>query len=488
MNSVVSILTVVFCFTMALSAQAAYHHGGDTDSELVLQAYPAIAGSKLDNCALCHSGGEYEQKPGVFISMGSCQWCHYSFGYDSSGDITSTLNDYGKDFNSNGKDLEALITIEPLDSDGDGFTNAEEITALRYPGNADDDPTKVEAPYQVFTLEELEMMVSHTQVMLMNTHKSGDFYTEYTGVTMQSLLESAEILESATGITAYAPDGWAQYHPLEEDEDPLMYHVYGVYPEADYYYDEEADEAINIINGEIIGWCDYSSESLQGLVPFIPIYVPDGLQMLLAYKRDGYYLEKGELSADNKLDGEGPFRVVPPQKIVGPPDQSVKSPYQDVIWPFDDLADHNAGFATRSATIIKVEPLPEGTTDIDVMEAGWDYVDEEKVVVYGAISPISTVLAKIEALEVTIEDIDDNDFKNRFSKQLLLHRLDKIERTLRRGKDKKALRQLTRLIGKVDGCNRDGQPDGNDAIIECTTQLPVYWAMHEMIVLLEIIQ
>jgi hypothetical protein len=41
---------------------------------------------------------------------------------------------------------------------------------------------------------------------------------------------------------------------------------------------------------------------------------PEGLKMLLAFKRDGEYLAPGVLNLQNKLDGEGPFRVVPPQK------------------------------------------------------------------------------------------------------------------------------------------------------------------------------
>ena len=57
-----------------------------------------------------------------------------------------------------------------------------------------------------------------------------------------------------------------------------------------------------------------------------------------------------------------------------------------MVWPYNANWDHNGGSATRSATIIRVEPLPEGTTDIDVLEAGWQYVDEEKIVVYGAIT------------------------------------------------------------------------------------------------------
>lgn len=38
----------------------------------------------------------------------------------------------------------------------------------------------------------------------------------------------------------------------------------------------------------------------------------------LAYKRDGAYLDAGVLNSENKLDGEGPFRIVVPQKYPGP--------------------------------------------------------------------------------------------------------------------------------------------------------------------------
>ncbi len=62
-----------------------------------------------------------------------------------------------------------------------------------------------------------------------------------------------------------------------------------------------------------------------------------------------------------------PFWDSAPQKVPGPPDQKSTSESQDVIWPFDANADHNAGYSSRSATIIKVEPLPEGTADIDTL-------------------------------------------------------------------------------------------------------------------------
>ena len=130
---------------------------------------------------------------------------------------------------------------------------------------------------------------------------------------------------------------------------------YGTYPMASYYYDQVADMAKNPA-----GWADYSAPSCAGRSDGDIITNEKPLRMLLAYKRDGEYLTDGVLSADNKLDGEGPFRIVPPQKKPGPPDQRSTAPNQNVPWPYDVNADHNSGFSTRSATIIKVEPLPAG--------------------------------------------------------------------------------------------------------------------------------
>jgi hypothetical protein len=65
--------------------------------------------------------------------------------------------------------------------------------------------------------------------------------------------------------------------------------------------------------------------------------------------------------------------------------QASSATNQEVVWPYNYDWDHNKGAASRTATIIKVEPLPAGTTDIDILEAGWSYVDQEKIVIYGAI-------------------------------------------------------------------------------------------------------
>jgi len=324
--------------------------------------------------------------------MGSCQWCHFKFGYNKSGDIAATLNAYGKDYLDKGRSAAALKAIEQLDSDEDGYFNLAEINATRYPGDKTDDPNKVVAPYRIYSKAQLKAMPQHSQFMLMNTTKSGDYYAEYAGVVMQDLLNRAGVAANATKITVYAPDGFAQGHPLEDSTSnagsSYAPYVNGTYPAATYYTDSEADKAVTSY-----GWCDYTSPGNAGRANGSPITVSGGLRLILAQQADGKDLVPGVLDATNKLKSgtEGPFRVVTPQKIVGPPDQASTATKQDVRWPYDANADHNAGFSSKSATIIKVEPLPTGTTDIDVLEAGWGYIDQEKIVIYGALDPLTLV-------------------------------------------------------------------------------------------------
>lgn len=378
----------VVSFLLGASAHAAYHHEGERDADKFLDAYPTKAGTKLDNCNLCHSGGSYVNSKGKTVELGSCQWCHQTYGYDGAGDIEDTINAYGAAYKNAGRSAQAVVDIDDLDSDDDGHANAVEIAANSFPGDADDHPGLTPAPYRVYTRDQLEALGSHAQFMLMNTSRSGDFYAEYTGVPIKDLLDDAGMLGSASGIWVYAPDGWGQNHPLGYNADLDMYHVYGntpgqsyQYPPATYYYDLQAD----VDQNPDYGWCDYSAPSCIGRTHGDAIPVEGGLKAILAYKREGAYLDTGVLNDENKLDGEGPFRVVVPQKYVGPPDQSSNSDDQNVLWPYDYNLDHSAGSCSRSATIIKIEPLPEGTTDIDILEAGWSYVDQGKIIIYGAI-------------------------------------------------------------------------------------------------------
>jgi len=370
----IEVMRIVGLFFGAICVFAAYHHQGERDSVNFLKVHPGKAGGKLDHCALCHSGGQLE-KNGAKVVLGSCQWCHLKYGYDQKGPLADTLNAFGRDYLRHGRDAAAVKTIAALDSDGDGFKNEAEIAADRFPGNAGDDPRKIPAPMRIYTRSQLEALPQHRQFLLQNAAKSGDEYAEFSGVTMETLLRDAGILASATGITVFAPDGWSQYHPLRPLADPAMYPVFSVYPQALYHFSPKA-----------AAWCDTSAPSCAGRKPGQAISVPGGLRMLLALKREGVPLLPAVLNKENKLDGEGPYRVIVPQKAPSPPDQSSKSAEQDVLWPYRADWDHNAGSSTRSVTIIRVEPLPPGTTDIDGTEAGWKFIDDGKIVIYGAIA------------------------------------------------------------------------------------------------------
>ncbi len=153
-RKMVSICIFLVLILSAGTGFSAYHHEGEMDADKFLAVYPDKAGTKLDHCALCHSGGEYESKPGRWVSLGSCQWCHYSYGYDGSGGQTAlaeTLNSYGMGYLDNNRNADAIRAIEDLDSDGDGFTNKVEIAANRFPGDDTDDPSLVAAPFRIYT-------------------------------------------------------------------------------------------------------------------------------------------------------------------------------------------------------------------------------------------------------------------------------------------------------------------------------------------------
>jgi len=123
---------------------------------------------------------------------------------NGSGNIQDTMNQYGLNYHGYGRNAAAVKTIESLDSDGDGYSNIDEIQADRYPGDAKDYPGLVAAPYRIYTKAQIMALGAHTQFFLMNTSRSGDFYAEYTGLPVEDLLKDAGILSSASSIMVYA--------------------------------------------------------------------------------------------------------------------------------------------------------------------------------------------------------------------------------------------------------------------------------------------
>jgi hypothetical protein len=64
--------------------------------------------------------------------LDSCQTCHTT---PAGG--AENVNPYGQDFAKNNHDFAA---VEGLDSDGDGFSNIDEIKAETFPGDPNDNP------------------------------------------------------------------------------------------------------------------------------------------------------------------------------------------------------------------------------------------------------------------------------------------------------------------------------------------------------------
>jgi hypothetical protein len=72
----------------------------------------------------------------VGTALDACSLCHV-------GETNYRLDAYGRAFDDSRRDFAA---IEDLDSDGDGFTNIEEIAALTFPGKADSKPAPSPTP------------------------------------------------------------------------------------------------------------------------------------------------------------------------------------------------------------------------------------------------------------------------------------------------------------------------------------------------------
>lgn len=117
---VISLALVVFAILLERVTTASAQPG---DLVLAEGQYPNMLGSRIDTCVLCHTSS------------------------------IPSLNPFGIDYRANGRSASALVAIQNLDSDGDGFTNLQEINALTFPGNANDIPAAAtQAPTATATL------------------------------------------------------------------------------------------------------------------------------------------------------------------------------------------------------------------------------------------------------------------------------------------------------------------------------------------------
>jgi len=362
-----------FLATLGLAAYSS--HQNDQDINNFLAVYPSAKSTKLDDCALCHKSGKIGSK-----TYGSCDYCHQIYKtQEPHGNILDTLNSFGLAYNSAGRNQAALKAIEALNSDGDTYTNIQEIQALTFPGDARDYLGLVPAPAIGMNLERILKLPGYSELLLLNASNSRDFYARYRGVKILDLLKHAGVSKNATQITVFSPDGFSQLFPIDApdpqtDPSKIQYDVMGPYPYGIYY------GGLDFVDYSIIPGCLENGDR-----------IPDKLYMLLAYLRDGDPLTPGKINPTTlKLDGEGPYRLIPPQKIAGSPDRSCTAGTPQVGDGLDCdkfNKDHNAGFSARTVAAIRVDPLPAGTTDFNWYEGGWNLVDRAKLVIYGAINP-----------------------------------------------------------------------------------------------------
>ncbi len=367
-----------------VSSHAYKGHESDLDANNFVTVYPAALDTRLDDCQTCHTGATLTyDKSGTTVSTtkNACDYCHLILHPDSSFNeampktYAETLNAYGKAYDAAGRDTAALHAIAGQDSDGDGYSNAEEIADTGYPGDAKSKPGQQVAPQRVFTLAQLKALTAHTQFLLANSTKQEyDEYASYKGVKVKDLLEAAGLDladKKIQGVTVIAPDGYLKDFTLEQ--------ITKAYPAGVYYAGLD-----NAGLGAKCGFVTYPETLPTGLVSGEAIPGEQWLQ--LAYERDGGPMEVSNLDVTSgEINGEGPLRVVVPQSTPGKPDRGLD--YSPTAcgdgYDYYEGADHNAGDMVRGVVAVRVNPMPDGYEDFDYQYGGWAYIDSKSLIVYG---------------------------------------------------------------------------------------------------------
>jgi hypothetical protein len=376
----VAVIFLIFSLALMVLAQAqkiksrAYvGHENDRDIQNFIKQYPKAAGTRLDDCQTCHrSGVAGTDTERVYSQCGYCHLTQYPNPKYKTGvpkNFEATLNSYGIEYKNKGRSAEALAAIAKLDSDGDGSANGDEITALRYPGDAASKPKQSLAPTVTLTWEKIQRIPRHNQFMLMNTSSEPfDDYAGYAGVKVKDVLQRAGVnLDGATGITVFAPDGYSVDYSINDVIHP--------FPKASFF------AAPKSITDKEKAFVQYPASIPENVVDGKEI--PDEPWLLLAFERDGKSLDSSRYEkGTGRLAGEGPYRLVLPQRIPQRPDRSVKSKTFGDGWDYDKSIDHNAGSCVRGVTVIRVNPMPAGFEEYG-WKNGWPLIAERKVVIFG---------------------------------------------------------------------------------------------------------
>jgi len=106
------------------------------------------------------------------------------------------------------------------------------------------------------------------------------------------------------------------------------------------------------------------------------------------------------------------------------------------------------------------------------MEAGWPYVDEKKIVVYGSIDPypLENLNSSLDSLITAIKSQPDNAFKVKSSKIALVNKIEAIKKQVAVGAYSAALTKLKEdILKKTDGY-LSGVVDADDWVRDLAVQ------------------
>jgi hypothetical protein len=373
-----------------VSSRAYSGHESDKDMNNFVAVYPEMVGKRLDDCQTCHRAGVSGTDTSKVYNP--CSYCHllihpdpsYTTGVPVS--FADTLNTYGLAYNSAGRTKDAVETIENEDSDGDTYLNKDEIHDFRYPGDPLSNPSLPLAPVKTVSWSEVQAVPKHSQFLLMNTTRQQfDDYTTYEGMKVTDFFAQLGIDLAglgATGITIFAPDGFSTDFDLNNTVGSKKYYLTGQYPQGTFYY-------VTGFSNPDLEFINVPNVLPAGVAHLQPI--PDELYLLIAYNRDGKPLSTSYYnSVDLKLDGEGPFRIIPPQKAPSSPDRGngktqgdINNPSEFPEYNYHLSFDHNAGSSVRGTCVIRINPMPAGLEEYDWKAGGWSLITDKKLAIYG---------------------------------------------------------------------------------------------------------
>jgi len=344
-------------------AYPGHDHDKDRDMANTVRAYPHLAGTILDDCRLCHTDGIRNN-----TSYNHCDFCHAVYKTEK---FTVTLNPYGADYAEAGRSVEGLKAIETRDSDEDGVANRVELNAGTQPGEPDSRPGLKPAPLVILDRNDLNALERHTQFLLLNAHRSHDQYATYSGWRLYSILDHLGSLRKASRVTAISHDGFKKDYSMAD----IVRH----FPRSIFYGDMDSPAFL----GDCPAWVEYPDPLPSDVETGKPIH--DAQRVMLADRKNGRPLEPIHRGKTGHLDGEGPYRMIMPQRKISPPDQSMTASDPDCPNPFDETNHHNSGESARGVIALAVHPLPEGTREPDWRARADALLQSGSIMVFGAI-------------------------------------------------------------------------------------------------------